>query len=297
MQARYGLLWASALLMAALALSPLSIEAQQPPAPAGGGAGRGAARGGGGGGAAAAYPTRTPAPADVVERGKSIYSVNCQFCHGADIRGGDQGPSLLRSQVVQDDQNGELIAQVVREGRPPRMPKFNFNDQQVADVAAFIHSFELNSRDPARNRPQTVVTGDAVAGQQFFSAKCSSCHTTAQMQATMKRVPDPRNFQQWWLLPGGGGRGRGVAAPNTDVPPVTATITPRVGPKVEGRLVRIDEFSVSVIDANGLTRTFQRNGETPFVEVHDPLKPHKDMLRTITDKNIHDVTAYLVKMP
>jgi cytochrome c oxidase cbb3-type subunit 3 len=30
------------------------------------------------------------------------------------------------------------------------------------------------------------------------------------------------------------------------------------------------------------------------VEVHDPLAPHKELLRTYTDKNIHDVTAYLV---
>jgi cytochrome c oxidase cbb3-type subunit III len=28
--------------------------------------------------------------------------------------------------------------------------------------------------------------------------------------------------------------------------------------------------------------------------VHDPLKPHKDLLSVYSDKDIHDVTAYLV---
>src|SRR5881394_3709234 len=64
-----------------------------------------------------AYPSRPPADPAAVERGKALYSVNCQFCHGADTRGGDSGPSLLRSSVVLDDQHGELIAPVVRGGR------------------------------------------------------------------------------------------------------------------------------------------------------------------------------------
>ena len=58
----------------------------------------------------------------MVERGRAVYSVNCAFCHGPDTRGGDSGPSLLRSQLVQDDKSGELVGQVVRSGRPPRMP-------------------------------------------------------------------------------------------------------------------------------------------------------------------------------
>jgi cytochrome c oxidase cbb3-type subunit III len=32
------------------------------------------------------------------------------------------------------------------------------------------------------------------------------------------------------------------------------------------------------------------------VEVNDPLKPHKDLLPTYTDKQIHDLTAYLVTL-
>jgi len=105
-------------------------KAQQQPPP-----GQGGRRGG----AAAAFPERLPADPAVIERGKGIYSVNCQFCHGADTRGGDGGPSLLRSQLVQDDQHGELVAEVVQNGRPPRMPGFNLTTDQVAEVPALLH--------------------------------------------------------------------------------------------------------------------------------------------------------------
>jgi cytochrome c oxidase cbb3-type subunit III len=296
MRSPYALAWAAMGLTAAL-----TLNAQQPsPAQGGGGRGGGAGRGGrAGGGARADYPDRPPADPAVLERGKALYSVNCQFCHGADTRGGDSGPSLLRSQLVQDDQNGELVAPVVQNGRPPRMPKFDFNVGQVADLAAFLHSFTINSRDPARVRPPNILTGDATAGQAYFNAKCASCHsTTGDLKGLAARFQDPRELQQWWLMPGGNGRGRGSDAPADTLQPITATITVRPGQTYEGRLVRIDEFSVSILDADGTTRTFRRDGtETPLVEVHDPLRPHKTLLRAYTDKDIHDLTAYLVKLP
>ena len=66
-----------------------------------------------------AYPQRAPADPAVVARGKAIYSAQCAFCHGQDARGGGEGgPSLIRSEVVLKDQNGELIGQVVRTAVP-----------------------------------------------------------------------------------------------------------------------------------------------------------------------------------
>src|SRR5262245_17749664 len=47
-----------------------------------------------------AYPARTTDPV-AVARGATVYERNgCSFCHGKDTRGGDGGPSLLRSQLV-----------------------------------------------------------------------------------------------------------------------------------------------------------------------------------------------------
>ena len=68
------------------------------------------------------------------------------------------------------------------------------------------------------------------------------------------------------------------------------------GPAVEGRLVRIDDFIVVIGMPDGSTRSFRRSGDTPRVEVRDPLDGHKKLLREYTDKDMHDVTAYLVTL-
>ena len=244
-----------------------------------------------------AFPQRPPADPAVVDRGKAVYGVNCAFCHGSDARGGEGGPNLLRSELVLNDQKGELIAPVVQSGRPDGgMPKLDLSAAQISDIAAFLHSFRINGRDAARNRPPSVLVGDAKAGEQYFQSKCASCHSiTGDLKGLGAKFTDPKTLQQTWLSPGGGGRFGGPGAP-TNVPSTTVTVTLASGQKVQGRLVRLDDFSVTLIDAAGDNRSFRRNGGSLGVEVHDPLEPHRQLLPVYTDKDIHDLTAYLATL-
>ena len=255
------------------------------------------ARGGGNKQAApfVAYPPRPPADPAVVARGKEIYAVNCAFCHGEDARGGDVGPNIIRSQILLNDKDGELLAPVLEKGRPDQgMPSFNFTLAQTSDLAAFIHSFRVGGYDVTRNRPATIVVGDAKAGEAYFKSKCAGCHSaTADLQGIASRITDPRGLQQRWLMPTAGGRG---AAGTTQGLPTTVTVTLPSGQHVEGRLGHVDDFTVTVTDADGTSRTFRRDGDIPKVEIHDSIQTHRDLLRTYTDKNIHDVTAYLVTL-
>jgi len=289
---------ATLLVVAAIGVTPAMVTSQAPQPPQGGPPGPGGQAGRGGRGGPPAYPPRD-VDAAMVARGVEFYKAQCAFCHGADTRGAS-GPSLLRSQLVQDDRNGETIGLVLRAGRPPAMPRFDMSDAQLADIAAFLHSFQINSRDPARMRPIDILTGDAAAGQAYFTAKCGSCHAVDRdLKGLASRFPEPRSLQQWWLMPGGGGgRGGGppAAAPETPVGRIMATVTLASGQKFEGRLAKLDEFTVSVEEADGTTRTFTRRGDVPKVEIRDPLAAHKAMLREYTDKNIHDVTAFLVTL-
>ena len=240
------------------------------------------------------YPVRPPGDPAAIERGKALYGVNCQFCHGADIRGGDGGPSLLRSSLVLADENGELIGPVLRAGRPG-MPKFTFSDGQISDVAAFVHTFRAAGYDESRLKPPSIIVGNAAAGEAFFKAKCGACHsTTGDLKGLATKFADDRLLQQTWLMPGtGSGRG---APPPVQVSPTTVTVTLPSGEKVEGVLDRLDDFVVSLTTADGTRRSFRTTGDTPKVEVHDPLQPHKDLLRVYTDADIHNVTAYLVTL-
>jgi mono/diheme cytochrome c family protein len=274
----------------------IHVVAQTPPqAPPGGG------RGGGGqiaiGSPRTAYPTRPPADPGVLERGKALYGVHCVFCHGAEARGGDGGgPNLLRSELVLRDQNGELIAPIVQKGSTDgAMPPFNLAPTQISDIATFIHSFKVGGYDVSRVTPPSILVGDATAGEGTFKAKCGACHAvTGDLKGFGAKFSDPKQLQQMWLMPGGGGRGGRGAAPVVNVPPTTVTVTLASGQKVEGRLNRIDDFTVSLTEADGTARSFRRDGDSPKVEIHDPLQPHKELLPTYRDKDIHDITAYLV---
>src|SRR6185295_3000146 len=94
-----------------------------------------------------AYPLRAEADPVVVARGKELYGLHCSFCHGQDARGGSEGgPNLLRSQVVLNDQNAELVIPVVQNGRGA-MPKLDLTLAQITDIVTFIHSYKVGGYD------------------------------------------------------------------------------------------------------------------------------------------------------
>lgn len=240
------------------------------------------------------FPVHAPAPPAQQAAGKALFSANCSFCHGSNARGGESGPNLLRSAVVLNDQHGELIAPVVQNGRiDAGMPRFSLSVAQVADIAAFLHSFPLTT-DIADVNP---VIGDASAGQGFFNGAghCSECHSVSGDLAGVGAKFAPRELQRALLT----GNWRGIAfspVPNMIPPGTTATVSVSADRSVSGRLEAIDEFSVSIIDAGGQRLTFERRGQQPSVQVHDPLSQHLAMWRTLTDAEIHDLTAYLVTL-
>ena len=242
------------------------------------------------------FPTRPPGDPAAIERGRALYSVNCTFCHGADTRGGDGGPSLLRAATVLDDQHGELIAPVVKNGRADRgMPKFSFTDDQIQDVVAFLHSFTAAGYDASRMKPPSILVGDAKAGAAYFGAKCASCHSaTGDLRGFAAKFADEKLLQQTWLMPGSGGRG--ASAVTLNVPRTTVTVTLPSGEKVDGVLDRLNDFVVSLTQSDGTHRSFRTSGDTPKIDIHDPLQPHKDLLRMYADSDIHNVTAYLATL-
>jgi cytochrome c oxidase cbb3-type subunit 3 len=267
-------------------------------------------------GAGQGFPKTQRAPDDpaVVERGSTLYGINCRLCHGADLRGGDMGGiNLLRSQLVLGDQNGEAILPVVHGGRNtpgmPPMPPIPLPDDDVRAIATYIHS--VMARSPGQGGPPpgppvvlNIVVGDAAAGQRYFAANCASCHSaTGDLQGLATRYPEPMQLQNTWVGGRGQAGGRGGRGAGGDAPaaarapkPTTVTVTTPAGERVEGRLDRIDDFIVILTPADGVQRSFRRSGAVPQVQVNDPLAGHKALLTKYTDKDIHDVTAYLVTL-
>ena len=277
----------AAVIASALALCSAVVLAQQPQPPAG--------RGRIGGAGIGAYPVRAPGDPVAIDRGRATYSANCAFCHGADARGGDGGPSLLRSSVVLDDQNGELIGPVVQNGRADRgMPKFAMTNDQIADIATFLHTFRVAGYDASRNRPASIVVGDARAGEKYFGETCASCHSiSGDLRGLASKIADPRTLQQAWLMPGSTA-GRGGPAPSQPKPP-RATVTLANGQSFEGDLERADDFVVALRLADRSRRSI-RVTDGVKIQIRDPLQPHRDLLKKYSDADIHNVTAYLVTL-
>ncbi len=305
-----ALMWLIALITHAGAQQapPPAAPAGTPQAPAPGGQPAGRGQGGQGrGGGRATFPAqqRTLADAATIARGKTLYEINCRACHGGDLRGGDiGGPNLLRSQVMLNDQHGELVVPIVKNGRQnpgmPPMPALPLAEEDVKAIAEYIHSVAATMRGqgsppPGEEVELNILVGDAVAGEKYFAARCASCHSASgDMKGIGERIASPLQLQNTWIT-GGGGRGRGGAGGPVSRP-VTVSVAMTDGSKVEGRLVRIDDFYVVVGLENGTTRTIRRSGDTPKVTIDDPLEGHRKLLTVYTDKDIHDVTAYLVTL-
>jgi mono/diheme cytochrome c family protein len=255
---------------------------------------------GGRGGRGAAF---SPGPADkhivdaaAADRGRRVYAAECINCHGSHARGGEKGADLIRSEVVLHDRYGSTLKPFIKKGHPTQTtPPAQLTDQQFEDLSHTIHQEVYNTLRAAL-QIQNVLTGDAKAGAAYFNGdgKCSTCHSpTGDLKGIGARM-DPPTLQQRFLFPGGGGGrgGRGGPAAASSRSQVTVTVTPASGAAVRGALVGMDDFNVALRDASGEYHSFKR---TPAVKVvkNDPLQAHHELLDKYTDKNMHDIVAYL----
>jgi cytochrome c oxidase cbb3-type subunit 3 len=272
-----------ALGVAVVLLASISLAAQTPRAGIGGGfTGRG-------------YPEYDPA---AVDRGKNAFVSACAFCHGANAKGGESGPDLLRSVLVLDDDNGERIGPVILNGRPDKgMPKFAFSQAQISDIATFLHNgiraASLHGVYPIID----IVTGDAKAGQAYFNGagKCNTCHSVAGDLKGIGSTYDPVTLQSKFLMPRAA-RTIGLEPAGKADAQITVKVTRSSGESFQGKLQHLDDFNVALIDSSGEYHSFARDGDTPRVELHDPLQAHLDMLMKYTDADMHNLTAYLVTL-
>jgi cytochrome c oxidase cbb3-type subunit 3 len=107
------------------------------------------------------------------------------------------------------------------------------------------------------------------------------------MKGYATKVSNPKTMQASWV------KGNHFGVP---LPTITAKVTATGKPVQEGTLIHIDDFIVTLKVADGSLVSIRRQGAVPKVEVHDPLDGHRKLLPVYTDKDIHDVTAYLVTL-
>ena len=264
-------------------------------------------------GGVASFPAQQRDPADpaVVARGRAVYDTECRSCHGPDLRGGERGGSEPASVDAHAERSrwraaaaGRFRARTRSACRPAGL-----TPDDVKAVAAYIHS--ILALAPGQGAPPPgppvelkVLVGDAAAGAAIFRgevrelslrdwrsqghrcARSRSCSTAESVDCRRAGTEDAAAAV----------RARCQLPPMTTRREATVVVTLPTGQKYEGRLERIDDFIVSLTQADGTPRSFRRNGDVPKVDVRDPLEAHRELLPIYTDKDIHDVTAYLASL-
>jgi cytochrome c oxidase cbb3-type subunit 3 len=225
-----------------------------------------------------------PAMSPAAIAGELVFQQNCGFCHGPDGRGAN-GPDLIRSTTLSHDVNGNLLGEVIRNGRPDKgMPAFQLPDEQVHQITEFLHAqlklaSTVASRAPTEYPLEKLLVGNADAGKAYFNGagKCAQCHSVTGDLAHIASKYKPLELQSRIVFPSG--------------PSPTATVTDAAGHTFKGEQVYIDEFLITLKLNDDTQRTWNRRNVK--VEVHDPLAAHIALLTQYSDKDIHDLFAYL----
>jgi mono/diheme cytochrome c family protein len=245
--------------------------------------------GGGRGGRTFLISRDVPDPA-AVDRGQRLFVSNCGFCHGTNANGGGEGgPDLIRSALALDDEKGDKIAPVIHNGRGKMPPFASMTQAQIEDIAAFLRAKQQAAINRNAYTIQNVNTGNATQGKAYFQQHCASCHSTSGDMAGVAGKFTPEILLNRIVYPGGrGGRGRGSAATRVH-PSVTVTAN---GRSASGTLEYMDDFNVALRDGAGEYLSFAR-GPGVTVNLKDPLAGHEKLIPKYSDKDLHNVLAYL----
>jgi cytochrome c oxidase cbb3-type subunit III len=218
--------------------------------------------------------------------GAKIFAQNCSFCHGRQARGAD-GPDLLTSEIVLDDNAGEKIGPVIQHGRPGQgMPAFvSLTKEQRYDIAEFLHEQVELEANRGTYQILNIVTGNPRAGKQFFdgAGRCNTCHSVTGDLAHIGSKLSPVEIQ------------RNLLYPRTHDQKVTVTFPN--GKELAGTLIYLDDFNAVLHDAQGDYHSIAMSqGVKVDLDADDRLAFHREMLGKYTDAEMHDLTAYLVSL-
>jgi cytochrome c oxidase cbb3-type subunit III len=227
-------------------------------------------------------------PIEQIHAGEARFTSQCGFCHGRDAAGGETGPDLTRSALVAQDTRGDKIGPLLHAGRPDRgMPSFDLPAADLDALVAFIHAQKAKFETLGGGRRSVdatdLETGKADAGRRYFNRKggCSGCHSATGDLAGIASRYQGLQLLQRMLYPSG------QPAP---APPKVSFTLPE-GQTVIAPLVGQDEFTITVLDPTGARRIYGRSAVK--FKIDDPMSAHFDQLGKYTDKDMHDVFAYL----
>ena len=132
-------------------------------------------------GASAAMAATEPASASTTltaEDGKKLFQANCATCHGLNLEGSADGPSLYgvgELSVEFQMSTGRMPLQM-QGPQAPQKP-VQFTEEQIASMAAYVQA-----TSPGATFPDEKILdgqGDVAKGAELFRINCAMCHNVA----------------------------------------------------------------------------------------------------------------------
>lgn len=132
-------------------------------------------------GASAAMAATEPTSASTtltVEDGKKLFQANCATCHGLDLAGTDDGPSLygVGELAVEFQVSTGRMPLQMQGPQAPQKP-VQFTEDQILAMAKWVQSTSPGPEFPA----EEVLDGqgDVANGAELFRVNCAMCHNVA----------------------------------------------------------------------------------------------------------------------
>lgn len=217
-------------------------------------------------------------------RGAPLFQANCAVCHGHQARGAI-GPSLITSDEVLGDDHGEKLVSYLKAGRPGKgMPSFAaMSDDQLKEIAEFLHLQVEEVANRGTYHVLNILVGNAVKGQAYVAAHCMSCHKAETFAHIGSHFRSVEQLQRGWIWP---------PRPSDGSLAITATVKIPNGDTIAGRVMQVSDFRIEVLDHAGQKHVINRDLGVQ-VQINDPLAAHQEVIMTLTNDDMHNVTAYL----
>ncbi|SOE69087.1 menaquinol-cytochrome c reductase cytochrome c1 subunit precursor [Salinibacterium xinjiangense] len=113
-----------------------------------------------------------------IEDGGKLFAANCATCHGLNLQGTKQGPTLIGVGAASVDfQVGTGRMPLAATGPQAEKKPVQFTEEQVSALAEFVASKAPGPAIPSAE--YLTGEGDASEGAELFRINCAMCHNVA----------------------------------------------------------------------------------------------------------------------
>jgi ubiquinol-cytochrome c reductase cytochrome c subunit len=129
----------------------------------------------------------TGASAQTLKDGRDLYLRNCSSCHGLNVEGSSDGPTLVGVGAASVDfQVGTGRMPAAQLGAQIQQKRQQFTQEEIQALAAYIASLGPGPAIPSKDQLD-YADADAAQGGQIYRTNCAMCHNFAGSGGALTR--------------------------------------------------------------------------------------------------------------